>query len=211
MTIQFISLNAGGVFAQTRLENQDSTGFTHVDIYELPYTDLTPYACLVIGGMCDQDFLFEHKEIISSFLDEGKIVVFSGNLVTDWLPGGRPFVPKEIKSFQDYAVKIASNHPIFEGVLEDDMTFNKGVAGFFARGHHPLPEGAEVLLTLDGKEPITYIDRQSTNGTILVHVGFDLFGYMGSNDLEKTTSRISPQLKQWVEEEYSKTIQGVQS
>ncbi|MFT9846425.1 hypothetical protein [Aneurinibacillus sp. REN35] len=79
------------------------------------------------------------------------------------------------------------------------MTFNKGVAGFFARGHHPVPEGADVLLTLPGGEPITYIDRTTTRGTILVHSGNDLFGY---RDSSTTTGRIGRQLLAWIRQEH---------
>ena len=100
------------------------------------------------------------------------------------------------------------DHPIFKGVEEDDMTLKKGVAGFFARGHHPLPKDAEVLLTLNEGEPITYIDRSSTAGTILVHVGFDLFGYM-QTDEKKTTDRISAQLRSWVLEEAAALQKGM--
>ena len=199
MKTNFIELNPGAIFAQ-RGENKAREDFTNVDIYDLPNIDLTPYNCLVISGFADQDFLYEHRQIILDFVNARKILIFSGNLVTDWLPGGQLFVPKEIHSYKDYEVSIHTQHPIFEGVLEDDMTYNKGVSGFFARGHHPIPEGAEVLLTLPGDTPITYIDRVSTKGIIFVHVGSDLFGYM-TPEINKTTDRIGPQLLKWVHEE----------
>jgi len=207
MKKDFLVLNPGGIFAQARANDPNyAADFDYVDIYSLPEIDLASYKCLVLTGFADQEFLYEERHIIREFLGNKKVVVFSGNLVTDWLPGGKSFIPKEIKSFKDYEVSIAKPHPIFNGVLEDDMTYNKGVTGFFARGHHPLPEGAEVLLTLPGNDPITYIDRQSTNGTIIVHVGFDLFGYMQS-DSKKTTDRIGKQLVQFVRDEFNR-LQG---
>ncbi|MGN1386514.1 MAG: phosphate starvation-inducible protein PhoH [Bacillus sp. (in: firmicutes)] len=207
MKKDFLVLNPGGIFAQTRANDPNyKADFDHIDIYSLPDVNLNDYKCLVITGFADQEFLYEERDIIRQFLDSKKVVVFSGNLVTDWLPGGKNFIAKEIKSFKDYEVSIAKPHPIFEGVIEDDMTYNKGVSGFFARGHHPLPEGAEVLLTLPGDEPITYIDRQSTKGTIIVHVGFDLFGYMQSEP-KKTTDRIGKQLIQFVRDEFDR-LQG---
>ncbi len=68
-------------------------------------------------------------------------------------------------------------HPIFAGIEPDDLTFRRGVAGFFARGHHPPPPGAEVLVRLGGGEPATYVDRVSTRGTIVVHATGDLLAY----------------------------------
>ena len=90
------------------------------------------------------------------------------------------------------------------------MTINKGVKGFFARGHHPAPTGAEVLLTLPGGEPVTFIDRSSSKGTILMHSGGNLFNYASMvQDVEKTTNRISPQLMAWVQEEFKQLQEGV--
>jgi hypothetical protein len=70
--------------------------------------------------------------------------------------------------------------PIFRGIGLDELTFRRGVAGFFARGHHPVPDGAQVLTRLAGGEPATYLDRVSTAGTILVQAGSDLLGYCGA-------------------------------
>lgn len=204
---EFLVLNSGSVFGRERVKGTYMESFDYIDIYSLPEADLAPYSCLVIGAFVDQDYLLEQRGIVRDFLDSGKVVVFCGNLVTDWLPGGKPFIPKTINSYKDYMVSVHTPHPIFEGVLEDDMTYKKGVSGFFARGHHPAPEGAEILLTLPGGEPITYIDRNSTRGTILAHVGFDLFGYMQADE-ETTVSRISPQLIAWVRGEYERLQQG---
>lgn len=202
----FLMLDAGNVFGLSRLTNPYfQEHFTIIDQYELAELSLSDYHCLVVNAFVDQEFLVTQKEKIRAFLNEKKIVIFCGNLCCDWLPGGSYFIPKTINSFADYVVSIAKQHPIFEGVHSDDMTFNKGVAGFFARGHHPIPEGAEVLLTLPGNEPITYIDRHSTEGTIFVHVGNDLLGNMNNN---KTTDRISNQLMQWMREEYVQLQKG---
>ena len=120
------------------------------------------------------------------------------------------FIPKEIKWHGDYNVSIAKPHSIFEGVTEDDMTINRGVKGFFARGHHPAPEGAEVLLTLPGGETITYIDRKSTNGTIFVHSGGSLLqtGARMQPQINKTTDRIPAQMEQWVQDEFIRLQKG---
>lgn len=197
----FITLDPRTAFSQrTRLEDPNYQDvFTIIDTYDLSKYDLSSHKCLVIAGLIDQEYLYKEKEIIREFLDQKKIVVFCGNLHRPWLPGASNFVPKTIEKHSDYDVSIHQPHPIFEGVDPYDMTYNKGVAGFFARGHHPLPPGAEVLLTLPGGEAITYIDRHSTKGTILVHSGGDLFGY---NFPGKTTGRIAFQTIQWVRDEY---------
>lgn len=177
-----------------------------LDMYELPSADLDPYIALIITGNVDQELLYRERGVIRSFLDGGKVVVFSGHLLHPWLPGAGTFVPKKIGSIHDYQVRAVTPHPIFEGVKEEDLTFRRGVAGFFARGHNPPAEGAEVLLELAGGEPIVYIDRHSTNGTILTHSGHDLLGFgmdgLSSEDAPQTTARrIAPQLLDWIRQE----------
>lgn len=168
-----------------------------LDMYELPSADLEPYIALIITGNVDQELLYRERRKIRDFLDAGKVLVFSGHLLHPWLPGAGTFIPKEIRSSRDYAIKIATPHPIFEGVKEEDLTFRRGVAGFFARGHNPPPEGAEVLLELAGGEPVVYVDRRSTKGVILAHSGYDLLAHgldrLYDDGAPRTTaSRIGP-------------------
>lgn len=170
-----------------------------IDIYALGETDLTPYRALIVPGFADQEYLLTQRDRLRAFLDSGKALVFCGHLFRPWLPGSAPFVPKPIRSFWDYAVRIVAPHPIFAGVAADDLTFRRGVAGFFARGHHPPPAGAETLVAFASGEPTTYLDRQSTGGTILVHAGNDLLEYAGA---QTAAGRIAPQLLGWLDAEY---------
>lgn len=202
----YIVIHPHNVFSQESIAEQ----FHAIDQYDLAQTDLMPYKCMIVLGYVDQDFLLEEKEIIDAFLAAGKIVCFFGNLVTPWLEGQRMFEPKEIRWHGDYNVHIASDHFIFDGVLEDDMTTNKGVKGFFARGHHEAPQHAEVLLTLRSGETITYIDRRSTNGTIFMHAGNCLFQLGLGMQLaqKKTTDLIPPRMLQWAEQEWTRLQKG---
>ncbi|MEK3916972.1 phosphate starvation-inducible protein PhoH [Paenibacillus sp. FSL H7-0331] len=200
LTQDFLVLNACSSFAEQRVkDSRYQNDFTFQDVYELPSIDLTPYKCMIINGLIDQEYLNKEKARIADFLAQGKVILFGGHLFRPWLPGGSSFIPKTIRSFNDYAITFANPHPIFEGVEPDDLTYNKGVAGFFARGHHPLPPEAEVLLFLGGAEPIMYIDRLSTKGTIVVHAGSDLLSY---SNHPNTAGRITPQLIDWIRSEY---------
>jgi hypothetical protein len=167
------------------------------DVYRLPDLDLSLYDALHISGMVDQEFLWQHRDVIARFLDAGKVVVFCGHLLRPWLPGCGTFVPASVTSYRDYIVHIVAPHPVYEGVDARDLTFRRGVAGFFARGHHPQPPGAEVLATLAGGQPITWIDRSTTNGTVFVHAGNDLVEFAD----DSTAARLGPQLLDWVEDE----------
>lgn len=180
--------------------------FTIIDQYQLTQHNLEPYCCIVVHDFADQEYLYKNRAIIEDFLEAGKIVIFGGHLFREWLPGCPIFTPRTIESHEDYNVYKKIDHPIFEGVDTDDMTYNKGVAGFFARvTHSPVPAGSDVLLTFRDGMAITYIDRQSTKGTILVHSGRDLFAHRMQN---KSTDRISTQLLQWIQDEYQELQKG---
>ncbi|MGE7980489.1 phosphate starvation-inducible protein PhoH [Psychrobacillus sp. NPDC093200] len=180
--------------------------FTIIDQYQLTQHNLEPYCCIVVHDFADQEYLYKNRAIIEGFLEAGKIVIFGGHLFREWLPGSPIFTPRTIESHEDYKVYKKIDHPIFEGVDTDDMTYNKGVAGFFARvTHSPVPAGSDVLLTFRDGMAITYIDRQSTKGTILVHSGRDLFAHRMQN---KSTDRISTQLLQWIQDEYQELQKG---
>ena len=200
--LKILYLDPGHAFG---LENRSNAfmqdNFTMVDQYDFEDIDLKPFACIVVHDFIDQEYMFRQKERILTFLNEGKIVIFAGHLCKEWLPGCTLFTPKEINSYKDYEISVVTPHSIFEGVDPDEMTFNRGVAGFFARGtHSPVPEEAEVLLSLPGDMPVTYIDRRTTKGTILAHAGRDLFAFRMDN---KTTGRISRQLLDWIYNEYA--------
>lgn len=200
-------LDPGHAFGLSNRTNPFMTAnFTLVDQYSLTEMDLSSFNCIVVHDFADQEYLYKNKSIIEDFLNEGKIVIFCGHLFKEWLPGCPIFTPRNIQSHKDYEIFVEKQHPIFDGVSTDDMTYNKGVAGFFSRvTHAPIPVNAEVLLTFHDQMPITYIDRYSTKGTILVHAGRDLFALRMQN---KSTDRISNQLLQWIEDEFKELQQG---
>lgn len=167
-----------------------------IDCYRLPELDLARYAGLVITSTVDQEFLAQHREVIEGYLDSGGVVVFGGHLHRKWLPASSAFVPLRGAKLRDYQVVEVADHPIFAGVDAEDLTFRRGVAGFFARGHHPLPEGARALTRLSGGQAATYLDEVSTNGTILVQSTCDLLGY--ATGLKSSAALIPRQLVSWI-------------
>jgi hypothetical protein len=173
-------------------------GLEVADVYDLPSIDLEPYAAVMVGGMVDQEFLWREQDVLASFLARARVVVFCGQLLRSWLPGCGTFVPATITSMRDYAVELVEPDPVFAGVDAHDLTFRRGVAGFFARGHHPPPPGAKVLAALAGGQPTTWIDRATTPGTVFVHAGNDLLGYA---HVDSTAARLAPQLLEWARAE----------
>ncbi|WP_036130604.1 hypothetical protein [Lysinibacillus sphaericus] len=199
MPFTMLKLDPGNAFGVNgRMQKDTGSEARIVEQYDFAQKDLNEIDVLIIPNFIDQEFLFTQREKITSFLAQKKIVVYCGHLFREWLPGCGPFMPQLIRNFKDYEVFPTAQSTIFEGVTTADMTFKKGVAGFFARGYHHAPANAEILLTFANNKPVTYVDRSSTNGTILVHAGRDLLGYADEN---KTTDRIRPQFLAWLESE----------
>lgn len=195
--LNILELNPSHAFS-VKEPADNSLNITVIDEYELETTNLSPYNVLYITEFVDQEYLLNHKEVISEFLNNGKVVVFCGHLFRNWLPGCSLMMPKKINSYKDYYVHPVPGAPLFESVEVEDMVYNKGVAGFFARGYYQAPKGAEVCLTFTDGKVITYIDRHTTNGTVIVHSGRSLLGYKSDR---KTTGKIRIQTLALLEQE----------
>ena len=197
MELNILELSASNAFRMEISEKTDGY-ITIIDEYELDGTDLSNYNVLLVTDFIDQEYLYKHKQMIENFLNEGKIVVFCGHLFRHWLPGCSFLMPKKINSFKDYFVQTIPGSPLFDGVEVEDMVFTKGVAGFFARGYYYPPEKAEVCLTFTDGKVISYIDRHTTNGTIIVHGGRNILGYKHARN---TTKKITEQAIALLKEE----------
>lgn len=164
------------------IRHDNTTNWSHridrFDCYAIGSIDLAGYAALIVPPHVDQEHLVRQHRVIRDYLDRGGVVVFGGHLHREWLPGASSFVPLANRSLDGYRVVEVADHPIFRG-KDTELTFRRGVAGFFARGHHPVPPGAEVLTRLSGGEPATYLDRVSTAGTIVVQATSNLLSYCG--------------------------------
>ncbi|WP_066147830.1 phosphate starvation-inducible protein PhoH [Haladaptatus sp. R4] len=166
-----------------------------IDTYDLTRIDLSSIAGLVVSSQADQEYLHRHRDRIRELLDAGGVVAFSGHLSRPWLPGAGCFEPKEIESHGDYTVVEETDHPVFDGVSMADLTHQRGVAGFFARGYNPPPEHATTILRLPGGEPIVYVDEGSTGGTVFAHSGNDLISF---GRRSTTAARVPTQLVEWM-------------
>ena len=198
MELKILELSASHAFGERAINTMDSY-ISVIDEYNFDSTDLSNYNVLLITYFTDQEYLYKHKHIIENFLNEGKVIVFCGHLFRKWLPGCSLFMPKKLNSYQDYFVKTIPGAPLFDSVEIEDMVCNKGVAGFFARGYYHTPENAEVCLTFTDGKVISYIDRHTTNGTIIVHGGQNLFSYAtATNTKKKIATQVLNLLKQEV-------------
>ncbi len=173
--------------------------------YDLPQVDLSQYKAVMISNTIDEEFLYKHKEIISTYLDNGGIICSFAQNFKLWLPGNSLYTlsPTPIK---DRVINVKNDHLIFKGITEYDLNYRKGVKGFFNRGYFQEPEGAEVVLTDSDDKTVMYIDRKTTKGTILSGAGTDLITF-GFNQ-GTTVDRLAEQFLEWIEDEVAR-MKGV--
>ncbi|MBJ3776016.1 hypothetical protein [Acuticoccus mangrovi] len=168
-----------------------------IDHYALHETDLSPFRAILLPAHLDQRYFGSITGVVEAFLDRGGRLVFNGHVAWPMLTEFAPFEPLSSFRLDDLAIHRLADHPVFEGVAAEHLTFRRGVAGFYARGHNPMPVGA-VALNGVGKDrvPCDWVYARPGGGEILMHAGNDLWMYIDSDD---TTGRIVPQLIAWAE------------
>lgn len=164
--------------------------------YDLADIDLAAYRGLLIGLHADQRYLQTRRTQIEAFLAAGRVVVVCGHIAHPFLTELRPFRAIPGYTLADLQVRRQTPHPVWEGVETEDLTWRRGVAGFYGRGSNPPPEGATIIHTLgESGRPVDFECRPAVGGRLLVHAGVDLWGYIGADN---SARRIVPQLLNWI-------------
>lgn len=150
-----------------------------IPVYALRETDLSRFAALVIGNAVDQRELLRCKPQLQRYLNAGGKIVFSGHVEYLFLDCLQPYQPTPEKGLFGLQVFNANSHPIMVGVDGQDLTFRKGVAGFYGRGHNPPPAGAQLLTELGqtARLPLDWLYALPTGGQLLVHAGNDFLSF----------------------------------
>lgn len=201
--LKILKLDPGHAFSRDgramSADNRPNDYISVLDQYEFEHVDMSSYNVLLITDFIDQEYLYAQRDKIACFLNAGNIVISCAHIFRPWLPGVNLFMPKEIRSYKDYSVITEASSAIFGGVKQEELTVRKGVAGFFARGYHPVHrDDVEVHIRFTDGTPITYVDRTTTNGTIFVHTSRDIFTYKTGDN---TSQLVAPRMYEWLKQE----------
>jgi hypothetical protein len=130
---------------------------------------------LVTGNQLDQDAALALRPALEAFLDAGGRWFFNGHIVRPLVAGLDPFVPMQDPRRADFVLSRLSEHPILAGIDLAELETNRGVAGFYGRGHNPMPGGAVPVTGLrGGTVPVDWIWPRPGGGRIFSHAGNDL-------------------------------------
>ncbi|MDH7794586.1 MULTISPECIES: DUF4350 domain-containing protein [unclassified Beijerinckia] len=164
------------------------------DIYDLDRLDLNDYGALLISMHSDQRFLASQASSIAAFLAQGGTVVANGHIAYPFLPGiGQARILAQ-QGLEDLRILRLADHPIWAGVSCEDLTFRRGVAGFYGRAWHDPPSDALVINAVGAPQRALDIIYPVGRGRVLLHGGNDLWQFGGGD----STARLLPQFFHWL-------------
>jgi hypothetical protein len=163
--------------------------FDVVQQYELDRLDLDRFSGIVLTMHSDQVHLSENAAKLDAYLDGGGSVIFNGHVVQPFLPELTPFRPLADQTRKTLRINREAEHPLFGCVTSDDLSFQRGVMGFYGRGTNPPPAGA-VVLNSAGPEraAVDWLLTRPTGGRLFVHTGDDLFSFLSRAGSERLSA-----------------------
>lgn len=171
-------------------------GIDSLSIRDVDATTLANHRAILIEAHIDQRALLALKPALSAHLDQGGTVVFNGHLVYPLFDGLEPFRVAQQRGVKDLQVLRVNPHPVFAGVDCHDLSFRRGVSGFYGRGANPAPAGAVILHRLQAESlPVDWVWQRPQGGQIFMHGGNTLWMYQ---DDPTSAARIVPQLFDWL-------------
>lgn len=172
-------------------------GMQSLSMRDVSAPTLAGRTAILVEAHIDQRALLALKPALTRHLDQGGTLVFNGHLIYPLVDGLESFQVAEQRGVKDLQVIRVNPHPVFAGVDCHDLSFRRGVSGFYGRGANPAPEGALVLHRLAAQAlPVDWVWQRPQGGQIFMHGGNTMWMYQ--ND-PTSAARIVPQLLDWLE------------
>ncbi|MGD4056804.1 hypothetical protein QT595_22570, partial [Xanthomonas citri pv. citri] len=146
-----------------------------------PQIDLHDFSVLFVSMHSDQRFLAARASQIEDYLVRGGVVVANGHHAYPYLPRMAGFHTIDGYKLSDITVLRLAEHPIWHGIDPHDLTFRRGVSGFYGRVWHDAPPDALVIHALGHPGlPVDFIYPVG-DGRVLFHGGNDLWTFGGED------------------------------
>lgn len=162
--------------------------------------DVTPDILHAAGGVIttmhlDQIRAETWRADVDALLDRGGRIFLNGHVARSFISGLKPFVLSG-RGPADLVQTVLADHPVFDGVDRGAFQRRRGVAGFYGRGHNPMPEGATALTGVGrDRAPLDWVWQRSAGGAVFSHAGNDLWG---NTEDDAVTERLVRNVVGWV-------------
>ncbi len=144
--------------------------------WDLTDSDFAQAPAIILTMHLDQIRAMHWRASFDTLLARGGRVVLSGHVMRPFIEGLDAYVPAPKDGKAGLALSVLADHPIFAGVDRLACGVRRGVAGFYGRGHNPMPEGAMALTGVGtAQAPIDWIWRRPDGGEVFSHAGNDLW------------------------------------
>ena len=175
MSVLFVNAHSG--MAEALFDKPVAEGrLRRVRQCDLTAADFAEASGLITTMYLDQIGLLQHTGSIQALLARGGRWVFNGHVLRALVPGLGVYVPLPAPSRADFALTRLSEHPIFAGIDQKALELNRGVAGFYGRGHNPIPAGATAINGIGPQVlPIDWDWARPEGGRIFAHAGNDFW------------------------------------
>lgn len=166
----------------------------------LEQADFSPKALrgvdgLLLGQHLDEFHLAGFRDELDGYLAQGGAIAVMGPVAVPYLRGLCAHRAQGEGRRDDWLLEMAEDHPVTRGVAADDLTFRKGVVGFWARGTIAAPAGAQILTRFAATgAPADWVWTGS-GGKLFVHPGNDVWGYTSDPN---SSARVFAQLLDWM-------------
>lgn len=162
---------------------------------ELTRADFEGARGLITTSHLDQLGFLAWSDAASALLERGGRWFFNGHFLRELVPGLKIYQPIVRAKRADLVLTRLHAHPIYEGIEQSSFEENKGVAGFYGRGHNPLPAGAVAINGVGPQQfPIDWEWTLPGGGKLFSHAGNDVGGMGGPN---KTHEVVAPRIIAW--------------
>ena len=175
-------VNSGVHGSKSGFKDNDQIKYTYLDITKNFNPDLSSFNLLLTGNPTDHVALYKIKDKIADFLDAGNSLFCFSGWYTNYIPGNRWVMERDIKSIDIRYFKESDKNNLLDGVNIDELIFMNGISGWWACGHIEASPNAEILLVDILNRPIMILDEQTTNGTIICTSGGPLNGRKSKNE-----------------------------
>jgi hypothetical protein len=184
MSVLFIDSHYG--IAEPLFERAAAEGrLRRVRERDLSAGDLAEATGLITTLHLDQIGFLRHTQQIEALLARGGRWIFNGHMLRALVPGLGIYVPLARPRRADYALTRLAEHPVFAGIDQRALEENRGVAGYYGRGHNPMPPGATAINGIGPKRlPVDWDWAVPGGGRMLCHAGNDFWG-SGDDDAVK--------------------------
>lgn len=168
-----------------------------IDQYALKNLDWEPYDGIIINLHMDQYLWSGLKNKIYHYLSLEKKIFFNGHIMKPFLDELNIYTPIQDIALADFKTKVIHHHEIYKDFDISKLNSRKGVAGFFARGGNPPPDGAKIIISIkNGTVPVDWEYQLKSGGVLYVHSGNDIWSCF---EKQEDNEKVFVQMLDWLQ------------